>query len=67
MAENGFRARLIMENSLLLQYKNETEIPFPWLYLDYNTLQNAAIANGMQCQLVLEGDHFDYLAQLTLL
>jgi hypothetical protein len=35
--------------------------------MDYNTLQNAAIANGLQCQLVLEGDHFDYLAQLTLL
>jgi hypothetical protein len=48
-----------------LQYKNENEAPFPWLYLDYNTLQNAASANGLQCQLVLEGDHFDYLAQLT--
>ena len=55
------------ELTFTLQYKNETEIPFPWLYLDYNTLQNTAIANGMQCQLVLEGDHFDYLAQLTLL
>ncbi|HCF04067.1 class I SAM-dependent methyltransferase [Flavobacterium sp.] len=55
------------ELTFTLQYKNETEIPFPWLYLDFNTLQNAAIANGLQCQLVLEGDHFDYLAQLTLL
>ena len=55
------------ELTFTLQYKNETEIPFPWLYLDYNTLQNAAIANGLQCQLVLEGDHFDYLAQLTLI
>jgi len=53
------------ELTFTLQYKNETEIPFPWLYLDYNTLQNAAIANGLQCQLVLEGDHYDYLAQLT--
>jgi SAM-dependent methyltransferase len=53
------------ELTFTVQYKNETETPFPWLYLDYNTLQNAAIANGLQCQLVLEGDHFDYLAQLT--
>ena len=53
------------ELTFTLQYKNETEAPFPWLYMDYNTLQNAAIANGLQCQLVLEGDHFDYLAQLT--
>ena len=48
-----------------LQYKNETEATFPWLYMDYNTLQNAALANGLQCRLILEGDHFDYLAQLT--
>jgi SAM-dependent methyltransferase len=53
------------ELTFTVQYKNETETSFPWLYLDYNTLQNAAIANGLQCQLVLEGDHFDYLAQLT--
>jgi SAM-dependent methyltransferase len=53
------------ELTFSLQYKKEKEVDFPWLYLDYNTLQNAAIANGLQCQLVLEGDHFDYLAQLT--
>jgi cyclopropane fatty-acyl-phospholipid synthase-like methyltransferase len=53
------------ELTFTVQYKNETETSFPWLYMDYNTLQNAAIANGLQCQLVLEGDHFDFLAQLT--
>lgn len=55
------------ELTFSLQYKKEKEFDFPWLYMDYNTLQNAAIANGLQCQLVLEGDHFDYLAQLTIL
>jgi hypothetical protein len=34
------------------------------LYMDYNTLQNAANANGLQCELILEGKHFDYLARL---
>ncbi|MEY4432260.1 MAG: hypothetical protein RLZZ44_390 [Bacteroidota bacterium] len=53
------------ELTFTVQYKNETEAPFPWLYMDYNTLQNAALANGLRCELVLEGDHFDYLAQLT--
>jgi SAM-dependent methyltransferase len=53
------------ELTFTVQYKNETETSFPWLYMGYNTLQNAAIANGLQCQLVLEGDHFDFLAQLT--
>lgn len=55
------------ELTFSLQYKKEKEVSFPWLYMDYNTLQNAALANGLECQLVLEGDHFDYLAQLTIL
>jgi len=49
-----------------ISYKGEKEEPFEWLYLDYNTLQNAAIANGLKCELILEGDHFDYLAKLSL-
>lgn len=48
-----------------IRYKNETEDEFPWLYLDYNTLQNAAFANGLQCELILEGEHYDYLAKLS--
>lgn len=47
-----------------VSYKAQTEDAFPWLYLDYNTLQNAAHANGLQCELLLEGNHFDYLARL---
>jgi SAM-dependent methyltransferase len=54
------------ELTFTISYKNETEESFPWLYLDYNTLQNAAHANGLQCELILEGEHFDYLARLTL-
>lgn len=53
------------ELTFTVHYKGETEVPFPWLYLDYNTLQNAAHANGLNCELVLEGKHFDYLAKLT--
>ncbi len=47
-----------------ISYKNEKEIPFNWMYIDYNTLQNAALANGIKCEIVLEGEHFDYLARL---
>lgn len=53
------------ELTFTIAYKGETELPFPWLYMDYNTLQNAAFANGLQCELISEGEHFDYLAQLT--
>lgn len=55
------------ELTFTISYKGEKEDSFDWLYLDYNTLQNAAIANGLQCELILEGEHYDYLAKLTLL
>jgi SAM-dependent methyltransferase len=54
------------ELTFTVQYKGETEDTFPWLYLDYNTLQNAAIANGLKCELLLEGEHFGYLAKLSI-
>lgn len=54
------------ELTFTVQYKGETEDSFPWLYLDYNTLQNAVIANGLKCELLLEGEHFDYLAKLSI-
>ncbi|WP_338410006.1 methyltransferase domain-containing protein [uncultured Flavobacterium sp.] len=53
------------ELTFTVQYKGETEDSFPWLYLDYNTLQNACLANGLECELILEGEHFDYLAKIT--
>ena len=58
---NGYYGELTFS----LEYKGEKEDEFDWLYLDYNTLQNAAHANGLECELILEGEHFDYLARLT--
>lgn len=49
-----------------LSYKGEQEAPMKWLYLDYTTLETAAIANGLQCELIEEGEHFDYLAKLSI-
>jgi len=37
------------ELEFTLHYKGQKE-QFPWLYLDYNTLQNAALANGFHCE-----------------
>ena len=54
------------ELTFTVSYKKETEATFPWLYLDYNTLQNAALANGLQCEMILEGKHYDYLAKLSI-
>jgi SAM-dependent methyltransferase len=52
------------ELTFTIQYKGETEETFQWLYLEYNTLQNAANENDLQCELITEGEHFDYLARL---
>lgn len=55
------------EVEFTMSYKGETSTAFDWLYLDFNTLQNACHANGLDCQLTLEGDHFDFLARITVL
>jgi len=52
------------ELTFTLFYKNQTENPFPWLYLDYNLLEKLAAENGLQCELVQNGAHYDYLARL---
>lgn len=49
-----------------IAYKGEKEKPFDWMYIDFNTLQNAAHANGLRCELIQEGEHYDYLARLSL-
>ncbi|WKW47228.1 methyltransferase domain-containing protein [Myroides sp. JBRI-B21084] len=48
-----------------ISYKGEKEEPFNWLYLDFNTLQNACLAQNLKCELILEGENFDYLARIT--
>ncbi|MEZ7507291.1 class I SAM-dependent methyltransferase [Flavobacterium sp. Arc2] len=48
-----------------IAYKGEKEKPFYWMYIDYNTLQNAAYANDLKSELILEGEHYDYLAKLS--
>lgn len=49
-----------------MAYKGLKSNEFPWLYLDFNTLQRAADFNGLVCELAFEGEHYDYLARLTL-
>lgn len=54
------------EVSFSMQYKGKQGNSFEWLYLDYQTLQRAATAHKFKCELVREGEHYDYLARLTL-
>lgn len=55
------------EVTFQMSYKNKKTLPFNWLYVDYNTLQRCAQFNGFDCELLAEGEHYDYLAKLTLL
>lgn len=47
-----------------IAYKGEKEEPFDWMYIDYNTLQDAVNDSGLQCDLIMEGEHYDYLARI---
>ena len=47
-----------------IHYKGESELPMKWLYLDFNTLKNAAIANGFKIQKIKQLED-SYLAKLT--
>ncbi|MFD1614182.1 class I SAM-dependent methyltransferase [Gelatiniphilus marinus] len=54
------------ELDYFLSYKGEKELPMKWLYLDFNTLLTVCTSVGLKCELILEGEHFDYLARLSL-
>jgi SAM-dependent methyltransferase len=53
------------ELDYFLSYKGVKETPLKWLYLDFNRLLTACIAVGLNCELVIEGEHYDYLARIT--
>ena len=48
-----------------MQYKNILGEPFDWLYVDFETLSYYASENGFAAELLYEGEHYDYLARLT--
>ena len=50
-----------------MAYKDVEGESFDWLYADFETLSYYAEESGFRCELVTEGEHYDYLAKLTLL
>lgn len=51
------------ELDYIVHYKNESEEPIKWLYLDFNTLKNAAQQNGFKITKIIQDD-YSYLAKL---
>lgn len=49
-----------------ISYKGEKEVPMKWLYLDIDTLKTACLTVGLKCEKIIDGEHFDYLAKISL-
>lgn len=48
-----------------MQYKKVRGEAFDWLYIDFDTLSMYASQYGIEVEKVQEGEHYDYLAKLT--
>jgi methylase of polypeptide subunit release factors len=54
------------ELTFTMSYKGEQTEEFYWLYLDEALFEKYAIENGFNFEILERGDHYDYLAKLTL-
>lgn len=48
-----------------MKYRNISGPEFRWLYVDFDTLAYHAEQNGFKAELITEGEHYDYLARLS--
>ena len=46
------------------QYDGKRGEPFPWLFVDFQTLRGEAERQGLVCEQLFEGPHYDYLAKI---
>ena len=53
------------ELNFQMQYKDTIGEPFDWLYIDADTLKEKAAKNGYVVEVVVEGEHYDYLVRIT--
>lgn len=49
-----------------MEYQGVLGEPFDWLYVDFETLTFYAEQNGFKTELIAEGEHYDYLAALSI-
>ena len=47
------------------EYQGQRGVEFPWLFVDFRTLEREARKLGYDMTLVREGPHYDYLARLS--
>lgn len=47
------------------EYEGDISEPFPWLYVDIETLKHSAEKNMLSVEKTFVGQHYDYLARIT--
>ena len=57
----------ILKNRTQMKYKDCVTNEFNWLFIDFERLSLVSESLGFKCELVKEGEHFDYLARLEVL
>ena len=53
------------EVSFQMHYRGKKGPVFEWLYIDFETLSDYAQKEDMNCDMIVKGQHYDYLAKLT--
>jgi len=54
------------EVEYVMKYNNIIGKPFNWLFVDFENIKQHSEKIGFTCEKIHEGDHFDYLAKLTI-
>ena len=54
------------EVSFTMEYKQQKGEVFDWLYLDFDLLKECCNSLNLNCDGVIFGDHYDYIARLSL-
>lgn len=49
-----------------MQYRGIRGETFDWLYIDFDTLSTYAKQYGFRCEKCIDGEHYDYLARLSM-
>ena len=49
-----------------MEYKGILGESFDWIYVDFETLSYYAEQNGFKAEMIAEGEHYDYLAALSI-
>ena len=65
-ADIDLNGRYYGELEYTFTFNKEKGEPFPWLFVDPDTLAAVAESCGLRCEIVLQNKHYQYLAKLTI-